>query len=207
MKSLRVVLFAIVLAVVGLATTAAGVAPRGARTQRWDLVNVNIATKQITPGGLDTSKDAQTSDSIALTGSGQFTPSRRVASGGGTFLQKHMDGTGVSQGFYYVTGFRSYRFGGGTPPKGFADRVAGAGQGTPRDGILIMTIRLIPVVNGTPQSPLPATLRVNCAYEHNHLGLKDSDEGVELRTGNFDFKPVQVTPQTDIGATVFHRLR
>jgi hypothetical protein len=70
-----------------------------------------------------------------------------------------------------------------------------------------MPIRLVPVVDGKPVAPLPATLRINCHFEHNHLGLKETDEGFELRSGTFDFKPTQLNPMADISATVFHRLR
>jgi hypothetical protein len=203
MKSLRIVLIAAVLAVAAIVTTAGG-ATGGARSLRWDFLDVNLATKQIVPG-TDTSKDAATGDMLSLTGTGQFTPARKLASGGGTFVHKHADGSVFAQGFYYVTGFRSYRVGGGTPPKGFTDRVA-KGQGTVLDGILIMAVRLVPVVDGKPQTAHTATLRINCHFEHNHVGLKEADEGFELHTGSFDFKPAQPTPTTDISATVFHRV-
>jgi hypothetical protein len=183
-----------------------GVPLGGGRTTQHGSC-VNLSAKQITPGGADTSNDDATGDTLTLTGSGQFTPSRRVASGGGTFVHKHADGTVFAQGFYYVTKFRIYRVGGGEAPKGFADRVAGNGQGTPLDGILSLTVRAVPLVDGKPQTPNTATLTINCSFEHNHLGLKDSDEGFRLTIGTFKFKPTQLTPATVIGATVFHRLR
>jgi len=206
MKFLRLALLAAAIAVAGIVTAAGGVTGTGARSWRWDLLDVNLATKQIIPGATDTSKDATTGDIAYLSGTGQFTSSRKLASGGGTFTHKHADGTVVAQGFYYVTGLRSFRVGGGTPPKGLTDRVA-KGQGTPESGILIMAIRLVPVVNGTPVAPVPATLRINCHFMGNHVGLKETDEGFELRSGTFDFKPTQLTPMSDISATVFHRLR
>lgn len=206
MKSVRLAVLAIALAVVALVTTAGGVTGTAARSLRWDLLDVNLATKQIVPGGTNTSKDAATGDTISMTGTGQFTPSKKVASGGGTFVHKHADGSVVAQGFYYVTRFGSYRVGGGEPPKGLTDRVTGK-QGTPLDGILVMTIRLIPIVDGKPQPPQPATFTIYCHFEHNHLGLKEEDEGFRLRTGTFVFKQTQLTPMTDIAATVFHRLR
>ena len=206
MKFVRLAVAVAAIAVAGIVTAASGVTRPGARGLRWDFLDVNLATKQIVPGGTDTSKDAATGDTLSLTGTGQFTPSRKLASGGGSFVHKHADGSVVAQGFYYVTGFRSYRVGGGEPPKGFVDRVA-RGQGTPLDGILIMTIRMVPVVDGKPQAAQTATLRINCAFEHNHIGLKETDEGFELRSGSLSFKPAQATPMTDLSATVFHRLR
>jgi hypothetical protein len=206
MKFVRLAVLASAIAIAGIVTAASGVSRPGARSLRWDFLDVNFATKQIVPGGTDTSKDAATGDTLSMTGTGQFTPSRKLASGGGSFVHKHADGSVVAQGFYYVTGFRSYRVGGGKEPKGFVSRVA-RGQGAPLDGILIMTIRMVPVVDGKPQAAQSATLRVNCAFEHNHLGLKDADEGFELRSGSLTFKPAQPTPTTDLSATVFTRLR
>src|SRR5947199_9266504 len=99
MRAFKLGFIAMVLAVVALTTAAAGGGTRpGARSLRWDFIDVNLSAKQITPGGADTSKDDATGDTLTLTGSGQFTPSRRVASGGGTFVHKHADGTVFAQG-------------------------------------------------------------------------------------------------------------
>ena len=207
MRAFKLGFIAMVLAIAALTTSAGGVTRPGAQSLRWDFIDVNLSAKQITPGGADTSKDDATGDTLTLTGSGQFTPSRRVASGGGTFVHKHADGTVFAQGFYYVTKFGSYRIGGGEGPKGFTDRVAGDGQGTPLDGILRMTVQLVALVDGKPQTPRTAPLTIYCTFEHNHLGLKESDEGFRLTTGALRFKQTQLTPTTVIGATVFHRLR
>jgi hypothetical protein len=202
MKSLKLMLIAAVVAAIGFAATAGGVSGT-ARSLRWDLVhlNLNAMPLQAVPGGTVTSKDEATGDTVSLTGSGQFTPSRRIASGGGTIVHKKADGTLVGEGYYYVTKFVSFRTGGGEPPK-IVDRVTGRAQGSPLDGILRLRVKTVPVVDGKPQAAHNGTLTIYCHFEHNKIGVKESDEGFTLSVDNFRFK------QTPMGGfTVFHRLR
>jgi hypothetical protein len=202
MKSVKLMLIAVALAVVALTATAGGITGN-ARGLRWDFVTVDLAAKPIpaVPGGSDVSKDEATGDTMTLTGTGQFTPSRRLATGGGTFVHKKADGSLVAQGYYYVTKLLSFRVGGGEPPK-VVDRVTGRLQGSPLDGILRVRIRVTPVVDGKPQAPHTGTLTIYCHFEHNKIGVKESDEGFTLDVDTFHFK------QTPMGGfTVFHRLR
>jgi hypothetical protein len=204
MRSLKLVLVAALFAVVALTTTAGG-NHRGAHSLRWDVVDLRMESMpfQAVPGGTATSKDAATNDTVAVTGSGHFTPSRRIASGGGSFVHKRPDGSVVGQGYYYVTRFVSYRVGGGRLPRGaVVDRITGSRQGSARDGVLRMRVRLVPVVDGKRQAPHNGTLTVYCFFPNNRIGLEEADEGITLNVDNFRFRQ---TPHG--GATVFHRLR
>src|SRR2546428_5021686 len=73
---------------------------------RWDLVLLEPPGSPTTAlaGGTDVGLDAATGDTVELTGSGNAIPARRDATGGGTFVHKHADGSIVAQGFYLVTG-------------------------------------------------------------------------------------------------------
>jgi hypothetical protein len=51
---------------------------------------------------------------MSLTGSGEARPHKRRASGGGTFVHKHANGSEVAHGVYVVTAFDSFANGGGT---------------------------------------------------------------------------------------------
>src|SRR5919197_397366 len=102
-------LLSVLLAGEAFAQRAAG------RQWRWDLIQIGVGMTALA-GGTDTSRDAATGETISLTGSGQFRPSARTASGGGTFVHKRADGTEVAHGVYIVSSFRNFRLGGGTPP-------------------------------------------------------------------------------------------
>ena len=173
---------------------------RAAGLWRWDLIQIGLGTTAL-PGGTDTSSDAATGETISLTGSGQFRPSARTASGGGTFVHKRADGSEVAHGIYTVSSFRSFRRGGGTPPP-VTDGILTARLGTPQSGVLRLGIRLVPEVNGKPGPERRATLRVFCHFRGNRLGLTESDEGIRLDTGNLHFRQVK-----EQGFTLFHVLR
>jgi hypothetical protein len=187
-------LLSVLLAGEAFAQRAAG------RQWRWDLIQIGVGMTALA-GGTDTSRDAATGETISLTGSGQFRPSARTASGGGTFVHKRADGTEVAHGVYIVSSFRNFRLGGGTPPP-VTDGILTPRLGTPQSGVLRLGIRLVPDVNGKPGPARRATLRVFCHFKGNRLGLEESDEGIQLGTGNLHFRQVEGQ-----GFTVFHVLR
>lgn len=199
MRGIKLALIAVLLAITGLAATAPA-ANKGARSLRWDIVDVRLAAKQVIPTGSATSKDAATGDTITITGSGHFTPSNRRAAGGGTFAHKKADGSVVAQGFYRVTKFRSFRAGGGKAPP-LTGNIA-TGQGSPLDGTLRFNVQVVPEVDGKPQAAQAGVLSVYCFFPKNKIGLTHEDEGFTLNVGSFQFRQVH-----DGGFTVFHRLR
>jgi hypothetical protein len=199
MRSVKLALIAVLLAITSLAATAPA-ADRGARTMRWDIVDLRLAAKQVLPGGSATSKDAATGDTITITGSGHYTPSKRKAAGGGTFVHKKADGSVVAQGFYRVTKFRSFRVGGGKAPP-LTGNIA-TGQGSPLDGVLRLSVQIVPEVDGKPQAAQTGVLSIYCFFEKNKIGLTHDDEGFTLNSGSLQFKQVH-----EGGFTVFHRLR
>jgi hypothetical protein len=187
-----------------LADTSAGAGKAAGKRYRWDLVGLSFLSTGkpvVTPGGTTLSKDANSGDELSLTGSGQFKPSRRQASGGGTLVHKHADGSEVAHGVYSVTGFVSYRRGFGTAPP-VADYIGSKALARPADGILKLNIRVVPEVDGKPGPTQNATLSIFCHFEKNKIGLKEKDEGVEVKAGQFDFRQEEMK-----GFTVFHELR
>src|SRR5216684_5579020 len=58
---------------------------------RWDLVQIVQGT--VLAGGTDVGRDAATGDTVSLTGSGEARPHKHRATGGGTFLHKHANGS------------------------------------------------------------------------------------------------------------------
>src|ERR671931_1853539 len=176
-------LLSVLLAGEAFAQRAAG------RQWRWDLIQIGVGMTALA-GGTDTSRDAATGETISLTGSGQFRPSARTASGGGTFVHKRADGTEVAHGVYIVSSFRNFRLGGGTPPP-VTDGILTPRLGTPQSGVLRLGIRLVPDVNGKPGPARRATLRVFCHFKGNRLGLTESDEGIRLDAGTLHFRQVK----------------
>src|SRR3990172_3976952 len=73
---------------------------------RWDLVQ--FVGGVILVGGSDVSTDAETGDTVKLTGSGHAEPLEHEAAGGGTFVHKNEDGKTLAKGAYYVTDFRGW---------------------------------------------------------------------------------------------------
>src|SRR5260370_33920444 len=58
---------------------------------RWELVQIVQGT--VLAGGTDVGRDAATGDTVSLTGSGEARPEKGKATGGGTFVHLHKDGT------------------------------------------------------------------------------------------------------------------
>jgi hypothetical protein len=128
---------------------------------------------------------AATGDEVTLTGSGQVLPNSHGASGGGTFVHMHANGTEVAHGVYIVTGYRSFRDGHGHVP--FTDGIAD-GLGAAHGGILSVNVKLVPLVNDKPQPANAGVLTIYCALPKNTLGLKDTQEGFTLKVGTFNFR-------------------
>src|SRR5713226_7505675 len=79
---------------------------------RWDLPQFPQGVALA--GGTDVARDAATGDTISLTGSGEARPQKHKATGGGTFVHRHANGSEFLHGVYVVTGFKSFVNGGGS---------------------------------------------------------------------------------------------
>jgi hypothetical protein len=160
---------------------------------RWDLIAITqltITQRFVLSGGQDKAKTAS-GDVVTLTGSGQVEPKRERATGGGTFVVKHANGTEL-KGVYTVTGFESFKAAGGS--------LAGAGPidgiGTLKQtmgGLLLMKVELV-ASDGTSH---PGVLGVDCALPGVEFPI---EEGVTLTTG-----PLKFTQKSG-GSTLFHVL-
>jgi len=156
---------------------------------RWDLVAITQGV--VLSGGQDMAHDATSNDTVTLTGSGQAVPTRGTATGGGTFVHKHADGTEVAHGVYHVTGFKSFRDAGGSlVGTGLTDGIGTLRQTT--GGILSLVVELLPFGGGSHD----AVLGVNCNLPGSEFTV---EEGVTLSVGPFAFKQAG-------GATLFHVL-
>src|SRR2546428_4984103 len=126
-----------------IAATGAGAGGGGAlgHTYRYDLVQVVQGT--VLSGGSDQATDAASHDTVTLTGSGQFKPGTGDATGGGTFVHRHADGSEVAHGVWLATGFISWQnVGGSLAGTGLTNGIAHNGDET--GGILALTVRLLP---------------------------------------------------------------
>jgi hypothetical protein len=154
---------------------------------RWDLVQIVQGTALA--GGTDQGRDAATGDVVFLTGSGDFEPTEHEATGGGTFVHKHANGSEVAHGIYTVTQFRRWRPAGGSLP--VADGIGFSAEATA--GILAVTVQLVPEGG----NPVDGILRVHCALPGASFPI---EEGIQLQVGTLQFTQ-------DGGVTLFHRLR
>src|SRR5712691_9304918 len=113
---------------------------------RWDLVH--FPQRLVLTGGENMATDAATGDVVTLTGSGEATPKMEMATGGGTFVHRHANGTEVAHGVYKVTGFQSVRAGGGSlAPTGLDDGVGTIAQ--TMGGLLVVYIAAMPSTGGS----------------------------------------------------------
>jgi hypothetical protein len=158
----------------------------------WDIVQISNGV--VVPAGTDVSRDAATGDRISLAGSGQAKVAERQASGGGTFVHRHADGTLFAQGVYYVTGFVSWEpLGGSLASTGLIDGVGPADDQS--SGEMALRVHLVPNGGG---SGFDGVLTIHC---HLPGAIRDIEEGFSLDVGSFHFAPV-----TDGGFTLFHIL-
>jgi hypothetical protein len=163
---------------------------------RWDLVSITDGV--VLPGGTDVGKDANTGDTVSLTGSGDAQPAEARATGGGTFVHRHADGSLDAEGIFFVTGFNSFVNNGGSlvgvPVK---DGIGTLRQTT--GGFLSVNIRAIvdapPAIKG---AMVDAVLGVHCNLPG---GAATITEGITLSVPEFHLNFVQ-----DGGATLFHIL-
>jgi len=171
---------------------------------RWDLVE--FVGGIILAGGSDVSTDAETGDTVKLTGSGQAEPLEHEAAGGGTFVHKNEEGKTLARGAYYVTDFKSWKrlAGGSLDETGLIDGI-GNGPGAnpnehePTSGVLRLKVRFVPVVDGEPQPGVDGILRINCNLPGT---VEPVREGVRVMVPSLDldFRPTS-------GFTLFHALR
>jgi hypothetical protein len=214
------VLLGLALGILFAATTATSSSPGNDRGEqndnggqhnrfvRWDLVLV--ANGVAVAGGTDVSTDAGTKDTIAVTGSGQAEPREEEASGGGTFVHKHPDGSVMAKGAYVVTGFMSWeRLRGGNFGKtGLIDGI-GNGVGSsededePTSGILTVSVRFIPD-SAPPSAGLDGVLSIHCNLPDTVGG---DFEGVTVSVAGLSFTPAANADPNAHGVTLFHRLR
>jgi hypothetical protein len=148
---------------------------------RWDLIQV--VQGLVLTGGQDMATDAASKDVLTLTGSGEAAPKRRMATGGGTYVHTHADGTVFSRGVYRVTGFKSWKAAGGSlVGSGLADGIGTLAQTA--GGLLVMNIvaTAAPLFGG---GSLPAVLGVDCAAPGVRFPIT---EGVHVDVLQFHFK-------------------
>lgn len=159
---------------------------------RWDLVLLQPPGSPTTAvaGGVNKARDEATGDTVELTGSGGAIPALREATGGGTFVHRHADGSEVAHGFYLVTGFVSWQRRPGTFPLP-NDGIGHASQASA--GLLTVNARFFPEGG----APVDHVLTVHCHFPDTP---GPNDEGISLGLGPFNF--VQ-----DGGVTVFHVFR
>jgi hypothetical protein len=156
---------------------------------RWDMVAVTQGV--VLPGGQDMAHDAASGDTVTLTGSGQALPPRGTATGGGTFVHRHADGSVFAQGVYHVTGFNSFMDAGGSlVGAGPIDGIGTLEQTT--GGILSLAVTLMPSGGASHDG----VLGINCHLPGSEFPV---EEGVTLSVGPFAFKQAG-------GGTVFHVL-
>jgi hypothetical protein len=157
---------------------------------RWDLVDITQGV--VLSGGRDKAKDAASGDEVTLTGSGQVEPKKERATGGGTFVVKHANGTVALHGVYTVTGFESFKAAGGSlASTGLIDGIGTLKQ--TMGGLLRMKVKLV-ASDGTSH---PGVLGVDCGLPGVEFPI---EEGVTLTTGPRKFTKAG-------GVTLFHVLR
>src|SRR6266849_6179739 len=125
-----------------IAATGAGAGSGGAlgHTDRYDLIQIVQGT--VLSGGSDQATDATSHDSVTLTGSGQFKPGARDATGGGTFVHRHANGSEVAHGVWVVTGFVSWTPAGGFLPSFLTDGIGEVSEASA--GIVTIHVELKP---------------------------------------------------------------
>ena len=156
---------------------------------RWDLIQ--IVQGVILAGGTDVGRDAATGDMVSLTGSGDARPGKHRATGGGTFVHKHANGSEVAHGVYVVTGFKSFVNGGGSlVGTGLTDGIDELNNTT--GGLLSLSVRLMPASGGSADG----VLEVHCDLP----GGRPDTEGIRLSVLTFKFAQAS-------GFTLFHVLQ
>ena len=144
---------------------------------RWDIVHF---PQGVGLPGEAHAKDATTGDMVTLTGTGQIEPKRETATGGGTFVHNHADGSPVAHGVYVVTGFVSFTPAGGTLAGiGLTDGIGTITRTV--GGLIVLQVSVMPAGG----SPLAGVLHVDCDIPGVEFHI---EEGVNLLVGTFNFE-------------------
>jgi len=164
---------------------------------RWDLIQFGGAGSTMTalPGGTNVARDADTLDTVELTGSGIVKPDSGDVTGGGTLLHKSASGSVIARGFYVVTSIISWERRTGTFPLP-NDGVGHKSEASA--GVLVLNITVF--ADGAPAG-IPGVLTIFC-----HFGDTPgpNDEGFQLTAtvGTTAFRFMQAG-----GFTLFHVFR
>src|SRR6266851_3088548 len=87
-----------------------------------------------------------------------LTGGEEMATGGGTFVHRHANGTEVAHGVYKATGFQSFKAAGGSlAPTGLADGIGTLAQ--TMGGLLVVNIAAMPATGGS----IGGVLGIDCA--------------------------------------------
>jgi hypothetical protein len=208
-KGLAITLLAVgVVAATAFAATGHSVEQRTSSSSggwvRWDIPQ--FQGNFVLAGGKDVSTDATTGDTATLTGSGEAEPAESEASGGGTFVHRHQDGTVAARGAYHVTGFISWRplSGGSLSGTGLVDAIGNGTGVSPNEseehsGVLRLSVEFVVIKKGQPVGSVHGVLKINCHLPGTTVFV---EEGVEvlIPSFNLDFTPTS-------GVTLFHLLR
>lgn len=161
---------------------------------RWDLVAVGGGA--VVPGGTDVGMDAATGDTLSLTGSGFAHPDDGTATGGGTFVHRHADGSLFAQGVFYVTGFKSFtNLGGSLAGVLTKDAIGRLDQTT--GGDLFVRVHAIATSGPAAGGTVNGVLGVHCRLP----GGAATEEGITVTVDNTPLNFVQKS-----GATLFHAI-
>jgi hypothetical protein len=194
---ITLVLLGLLLGAMFSAAGAVGHDQRGGKLVRWDLVE--IANGTAVAGGENVATDAESGQSLTITGSGHVRPRRHEAFGGGTWVLEDADGNEIDNGSYQVTEFVSFRRlrGGNFAATGLID-----GIGDPDEASSgIMTVKVRAVSEGAPpEDGIDAVLEVHCNLPET---VKETFEGVRITVGDQVFEP---DPDRH-GVTLFHVMR
>jgi len=164
-----------------LAAKTAGLSPNFSASasnhhMRWDLLNVDFATRTASAGGIASAR-ANDGSEITITGSGTFRSNPgnpQDVTGGGSWTTYASGGSVTGSGTYEVTGFVTYVLAPGTFP------VANDNIGNPADGRAGLLVVRVAYSDGSEGS-----LVVSC----NFAGTATADvfEGVTASKGRTGF--------------------
>ena len=182
-----------------LAAKTAGLSPNFSASasnhhMRWDLLNVDFATRTASAGGIASAR-ANDGSEITITGSGTFRSNPgnpQDVTGGGSWTTYASGGSVTGSGTYEVTGFVSYVLAPGTFP------LPNDNIGNPADGRAGLLVVRVAYSDGSEGS-----LVVSC----NFAGTATADvfEGVTASKGRTGFwNRAAAAPGVEGNRTAFH---
>ncbi len=187
---------AVVLAGPAAATGAPGGKALG-HTVRFDVVqfaNAGPEGTAILAGGSALAEDDATGDTVTVTGTGQAKGGGDDASGGGTFVHRHSNGSLVASGVWVADSVAGWEPANGSlAGLGLTDGIGHIEDTS--GGVLFLNVTLLPDAGGS----LPAILGIHCVLPGSTN--PSIEEGVSLEAGPFHFEQVE-----EGGATLFHVL-